>query len=228
MNRVYLDIGGNDNTLLKVHTKQHGRHLYLPAAAQNILPPSKPLKLLIEATVGKVLMVYSSHNPFVPLFTYEHFDDVAPINYISFASATESLSQFVYDVNEDSIAIMPVKRIQPMNVVKHPLLATRDYPIGFSKLCKCIQNWSINWNSYYHRPLRPVFQDYLQHIKTTAEGNETKWLEMSDFDGLRPKGYLARVPFYIKASREAEVVFAEKENPTKLDNAYELCEIFIF
>lgn len=135
-----LDIGGNDNTLLKMHTKSHGRDVYSTASAQNILPSSKPLKMVIEVTLGGVLMVYTSHNPFVPLFTLERFENDAPINYVSFASATESLSQFVYDVDEGTIAKTLLKRIQPMDIVKHPLLASRDYPIGFSKLCKCNRN----------------------------------------------------------------------------------------
>lgn len=71
-----------------------------------------------------------------------------------------------------------------------------------------------------------VFQDYLHHIETTPDGNQTAWLKLSDLNGLRPKGYLVRMPFYIKSFGDSIVLLAENENPTEFDNVYEICEFW--
>lgn len=46
---------------------------------------------------------------------------------------------------------------------------------------------------------------------------------MSELNGVRPKGYLIRIPFYLQGSGNAHVLFSEDVDPTELDNAYELC-----
>lgn len=52
-------------------------------------------------------------------------------------------------------------------------------------------------------------------------------MKLSDIKGLRPKGHMAYIPFYLKSSGESIILFAEKANPTDSDNAYELGKITI-
>lgn len=132
-----IDIGGNENTLINVHRKVYTYDSNRSASTQNILSGTKPLKFVVELTREGEIQVFSSQNPFVPLIRIAETDSLTPIGFISFASV--SLSHFVYDVNEEVVAKKPLKRVEAMNIVKHPLLATRDYPIGFSEFCKCFQ-----------------------------------------------------------------------------------------
>lgn len=240
---AHIGIGDNDNTLIKVYNKAFGDGFDSTPGGQQILSQTKPLKLIMQLTVDGVFEVFSSLNPFVPLIKTIFIADVqpsafVPIKYIAFTSPSKSLAHFVYDVDEDVILKRPTQELWPLNIVQHPLLVTRDYPIGFSKLCKfeenhkllifqrMIQQIKLIFLFLYSR--RIVFQDYFQQIRTTSEGNETTWLKLSNLNGVRPKGYLIRVPFYLNATRESIVLFTEYDNLNPYNNAYELCEYFFF
>lgn len=49
-----------------------------------------------------------------------------------------------------------------------------------------------------------------------------KWLKIDDMPTLRQPGYLIRASFFIQGSANAHIVLSPKENPTILDNAYEI------
>lgn len=49
--------------------------------------------------------------------------------------------------------------------------------------------------------------------------------EFKSIEGLQPNGFLVRFPFYVLAGRDAQIVFAEAENPDFFtDNVYEIGE----
>lgn len=146
--RSHIGIGDNDNALIKV---AFGDHFLSTPGGQQILSPTKPLKLVIQLTVDGVFEVFSSLNPFVPLFKTVFSADVqpsvfVPIKYIAFTSPSKSLAHFVYDVDEDVILKRPTQELLPLNIVQNPLLVSRDYPIGFSKLCKFEENFELLTN----------------------------------------------------------------------------------
>lgn len=50
-----------------------------------------------------------------------------------------------------------------------------------------------------------------------------KLMKISDFAGIKPAGYLVRLPFYVLAPRDAHIVFASTESPNwTRDNVYEI------
>lgn len=52
-----------------------------------------------------------------------------------------------------------------------------------------------------------------------------RMFELKSIDGLQPDGFLVRFPFYVLAGRDAQIVFAETENPDLFtDNVYEIGE----
>lgn len=130
------DIGAEDNTVIKVHSIVDGVDKYWRAPAQNILLATKPLKMVIEWTVDGALQIFTSHNPYVPRLSINVKPGLLPIKYVSFAATPKYPAQIVHDVIEEAITHRPVQPISPIDIVKHPLLAALDYPIGFSKLCK--------------------------------------------------------------------------------------------
>lgn len=52
--------------------------------------------------------------------------------------------------------------------------------------------------------------------------------ELKSIKGLQPDGFLVRFPFYVLAGRDAQIVFAETENPDFFtDNVYEIGEYWL-
>lgn len=132
-----IHIGGNDNTLINVHSL--GADKEWSACEQDILRPTKIMKLVIEWLPNGLFSVYSSLNPYGPLIQIDDMPSLESIKFIAFSSASAALSYFVYDVDEqrvEKLVAEPKKKLLPIDAVVHPLLAQNNYPIGFSTLCK--------------------------------------------------------------------------------------------
>lgn len=68
------------------------------------------------------------------------------------------------------------------------------------------------------------FRKYFKEYVTLPEQPDSyvHYVKVNDIDGVRPKGYLLRFPFYVQGSQMAHVLLASKENPTEQDMAYEI------
>lgn len=138
---VYEIVLGADNNTVSYVNGKLGASPLVTVYEQNILSPWKPVKLIIEVSVDGFVRVFTSHNPFVPLLSF--VDPTPwPVKHISFSSPTRV--QFFYNVNENLVlhessqAAVPTVTldVQLTKTIKHPLLAIRDYPVGFAEPCK--------------------------------------------------------------------------------------------
>lgn len=84
--------------------------------------------------------------------------------------------------------------------VKHPLLASVDYPIGYSDL---------------------YFKKYSHVFRTTLNNIYSEWLKLSEIGGVHSGGFLIRFPFYIQGPANAYVSLSPIEHPSLEDDAYE-------
>lgn len=63
--------------------------------------------------------------------------------------------------------------------------------------------------------------------KPDVSANYTEYFKLSDLHGVRPKGYLVRIPFYIQGRENAHVLLSSVEDSSFEDDAYEL-GIYLF
>lgn len=132
-----IRLGLNGNSLHQIGRKINTETL-VEVWEQNLLSDARPIKVVIEVTTKGEIRVWTSHNPWVPLMT-AHDPKLIEINYLGFASSTRG--QFFWDVNEKLIIKLPTKTDESetnelLENIKHPLLASLDYPVGVSDLCK--------------------------------------------------------------------------------------------
>lgn len=195
-----ISIGWEKNSLIRVSRHINGE-VWQSVNEQGLLSKRKPVKVIVEVSNEGVIKIFTSHNIWTPALTIV---DTNPINvkFISFSSSDRV--QFFYDVNENELLEVPkMKPDDELIIEKYPLFTTVDYPVGMSEL---------------------YFQKYYKHfITTTAVSNKyVQFIKMEELKQSRPDNYIVRVPFYIRGSGNAHVLLSEVQNPTPLDNAYEL------
>lgn len=66
----------------------------------------------------------------------------------------------------------------------------------------------------------------LYEAKPDISANYTQYIKLSDLYGIRPKGYLVRIPFYVSGTENAHVLLTSVQDPTFEDDAYELGKYF--
>lgn len=70
-----------------------------------------------------------------------------------------------------------------------------------------------------------MFADFKNHFKVyepLVSDKYEKWLKLSDIEHAKPTGFLVQLSFFVQGSSNAHIVFSPIENPSPLDNAYEV------
>lgn len=200
-----ISIGWEMNSLIRLSRRING-DVWESVNEQSVLSRRKPVKIIVEVSDEGVIKVFTSHNPWSPALTVV---DTNPINikFISFSSSERV--QFFYDVNEHEIehTMEPVKddsdEKNKVQFEKYPLFTHVDYPVGMAE-----------W----------FFTKYYKHfVTTTAVSNKyVQFVKMEELKQVHPDKYIVRVPFYVRGTGNAHILFSEVPNPTPLDDAYEL------
>lgn len=160
------------------------------------------MNLILLFTVG-VTKIYTSGNPFAPLLS-AMLPPMSQFNYLAFAA--QQRTQFYYYVDDENLADAPEvseETWENLLKVEHPLLAYSDYPIGYSEL---------------------FFKRYMK-VYQTSEKQTNKYVQfvkLNDIEGVRPYGYLLRMPFYIQGTENAHILLSPTENPDETDATYEI------
>lgn len=135
----YEIVIGVDNVLSQLYVANPEKSLVATSTEQNLMSLWRPMKLILEVSVDGTILVYTSHNPFMPLLRYMDPEPI-DVGYISIASP-KRVSVF-YNVDETLIVNEPTvitseSQVDVTELIKHPMLAEWDYPIGLAEQCKC-------------------------------------------------------------------------------------------
>lgn len=73
-----------------------------------------------------------------------------------------------------------------------------------------------------------VFPKYFKNYEVLPDHplKYVKFIKLTELPEVRPDGYIVRIPFYVQGPGNAHILFAQKENPTEHDDAYEIGRFF--
>lgn len=125
--KVYkIVIGAKDNAVSSISIGDDVKTL---VHEQRLLSAMEVVKVILEIKNDGWIHVFTSHNPYKPLMSYLDAN-LIDVKFVSY------WSQYHLQVFYDKDLLIEPMDAMYLDVVKHPLLTVRDYPIGLARTCE--------------------------------------------------------------------------------------------